>query len=248
MHLFEVLVFTPFAAAKGRRLHEFRCPCDSRDRAEKCLSLCNDRIVIDGTGSREDHLARPIVFSDEALQITAAEIADPLGGAKDRAAQRLIGIGHLLQPVKDDIVRGVERLPDFLQNHAAFDFDFGGVKDRVQQDVRDHIKPQRHVIFQHTRVKCCHLAAGIGVDIAAHVLDAFGDLQRTACLGSLECHMLKEMRDPVLFDPFVPATGLHPDADRGRFQPRHILCDDAKAVGQRVQLDGQCVIRSLITA
>ena len=122
-------------------------------------------------------------------------------------------IALLLQPVKNHIVRRVIGLADLLQDHAALDLDLARIKDRVQDDIANHIHRQRHIVFQNARVIGRHLARGIGVDIPAHILDRFGDLQRRPTLGSLERHMLKEMRNPVLLDPFMPPTGGHPDAD-----------------------------------
>ena len=41
----------------------------------------------------------------------------------------MIGIGRFLQPVEDDVVGRVERLPDLLQNDAALDLDLARIED-----------------------------------------------------------------------------------------------------------------------
>ena len=115
------------------------------------------------------------------------------------------------------------RLADLLQDHPALDLDLGRVEDRVQQDIGDHVHRQRHVGGQHAGVIGGHLSAGIGVDIAAHILDRLGDLQRAAPLGALERHMFKEMGDAVLFQPLVAPAGGDPDADGGRLKARHVF-------------------------
>ncbi len=151
------------------------------------------------------------MFGHKPRQIGAAKGGHPLGRPKDGAAKGLVGVGHLLQPVKDDVVGRIQRLPDFLQDDMALGLDLFGVEHRVQNDIGNHIQRQRHIGRQDAGVIGCHLAAGIGVDIAAHILDLFGDAQGTAPLGALEGHMFKEMRDAVLFGPLVPPAGRHPN-------------------------------------
>ena len=170
-------------------------------------------------------------------------------GCKRPAARSTRGrIGFFLQPVKDDVVGGIQRLTDFLQDHAAFNLDFRIFEERVQQDIGDDIKAEGHVIFQHAGVIGCHLAAGVGVDIAPHILDRLGNGEGRPALGSLERHMFKEMGNAILFAPLVAAACQNPDADRGRFQAGHRFCGNAKPVGQSVNLNAQVVIRSRIRA
>ena len=147
------------------------------------------------------------------------------------------GIGRLLQPVEDDVVRGVERLADLLQDHPALDLDVGRLEQRVQHDVGEDVERALDVRLQHPRVVGGHLLAGIGVDVAADVLDLLGDPPRGPGRRALERHVLEEVRDAVLLDPLVPAAGGEEDADRGRAQPRHRLDGDPEAVRQLVDLD-----------
>ena len=186
------------------------------------------------------------MFGHEIRQVGLAEPLHPVAVAQDGAAQRLVGIGFLLQPVEDDVVGRVQRLADLLQDHPALDLDLAGVEDRVQQDIGQHIHRQRHVILQDADVIGGHLAAGIGIDIAAHILDFLGDLQGAARLRALEGHMFEEMGDAVLLGPFVAAAGIDPDPDRGAFQPLHRFDDDAHAIGQGMGFDAHARRRSLI--
>ncbi len=83
--------------------------------------------------------------ADEAAEIGPAEGADALGRPEDGAAHRLVGERRLLQPVEDNVVGGVVRLADLLQDDAALDLDLGRVERRVAQDVGDDVERQRHV-------------------------------------------------------------------------------------------------------
>ena len=144
-----------------------------------------------------------------------------------------------MQPVEDHVVGRVQRLADFLQNHAAFHGDFIVREHRVQQDVGDQLQRQTAVFGQHARVIGRHLARGVGVEVPAHVLYAFGDLQSGSRLGALERHVFKEMGDAVFVDAFMPRPRLHEDAERGGREARHVFSDDRKTVRQRVDADGQ---------
>ena len=117
----------------------------------------------------------------------------------------------------------------------ALDLYFAGVKRRVQDDVANDIESKRNIIFKNPRVIGRHLARRIGIDIATHILDRLGNIQRRPSLGSLKRHVLEEMRDAVLLKPFMSPTGRHPHAQRRRRQTRHMFCDDAHAVCQTMK-------------
>ena len=83
---------------------------------------------------------------------------------------------------------------------------------------------------EHPGVVGGHLLAGIGVDVAADVLDLLGDRLRAARRRALEGHVLEEMGDAVLLGALVPAAGGQEHPDRRRVQPRHRLDGDPEAV------------------
>ena len=204
--------------------------------AEQLFSKAHDLVMVHRPSGGEDHLVGAVMLADKARQVFAAEIRHAFGRAQNGAPDGLVGVCLFLQPVKDHIIRRIQRLTDLLQDHAALHLDLAIIKDGIAQDIRDHIQPQRHVIFQHAHVISRHFTRGIGVDIAAHILDRFGDLQRRALGRALERHMLKEMRDTVLRGRLMPRARRNPDPDRCRCKPRHMLGYDTKAVGQAVLL------------
>ena len=178
------------------------------------LGLPHDCVMIDRTSSGDDHLSGPVVLRHKRRQVIAREGTDTLGRAEDGAAHRLIGVGDFLQPVEDHVIGRVQRLPDLLQDHAALDLYFPRVEHRVQDDIRDHIETEAHIGSQHPRVIGGHVARGVGVNVAAHILDRFGDLQRTARCRTFERHVFEEMGDAVLRGDLVAAARIHPDPNR----------------------------------
>jgi hypothetical protein len=113
---------------------------------------------------------------------------------------------------------GVERLPDLLQDHVALHLDLARIEDRVQQDVGHHVERERHVRLQHAGVIGGHLARGVGVDIAAHILDLLGDLQGAARLVPLKAMCSRKCAMPFC-SAVRGATGHHPDAERRGGRP-----------------------------
>ena len=68
---------------------------------------------------------------------------------------------------------------------------------------------------QHMGEIASLLDAGLGVEIAADVLDRLGDLARVAAARALERHMLEEMREPVLLARSCRDPAADEHADRG---------------------------------
>ena len=203
--------------------------------------------MVHRAGGGQDHLPRPVAFGDKARQVGLGKGGHPRGLAQDCAADGLAGIGDLLQPVEDDVVRRIQRLADLLQDHAALDLDLIVLEQRVQHDVGNHVQRQQDVVLQHAGVVGGHLARGVGVDVAAHILDRLGNLQRAASPRALERHVFEEMGDTVLLGALVTAAGIDPQAQRGGFQAWHPLCDDAQPVGEAMDPDGQDSMLSSIS-
>ena len=235
MRLLKVLLDPRLAATEPRWLDQCR-PMRAK-MPERRFGGLDDGVVIDSARRRNDDVLGRVTLVHEGREVMGMEFFHPLGWPQNRAAQRLLGKGGFLQPVEDHVVWRVVRLPDLLQYHVPFDLYLARVEDRVQHDVGDDVQRQPNILGQNPCVIGRHLAAGIGVDVAAYVFDGLGDLQGRAGFGALERHVLKEMRNAVLLDPLVTATGSNPDAQRGRGQTRHVLGHDANAVGQSVKFN-----------
>ena len=82
--------------------------------------------------------------------------------------------------IEDDVVGRVARLAELLQHHLALALQLGLLEGRVGEDVADHVQRQRHIGFQDAGMEGGLLAAGIGVEHAAHRFDLFGDGARAA--------------------------------------------------------------------
>ncbi len=149
-----------------------------------------------------------------------------------------VGIGGLLEPVEDDVIRRVVGLADLLQDHAALALQLLRLEGGVGQDVADDVGGQRGVFFQDLGVVGGLLAGGVGVEMAADGFDLFGDLGGRAAFGTFEGHVLEEMRDPVLRLGLVAGAGGDIGAERDGLDALHPFGHDGQAGGQPGQADG----------
>ena len=170
-----------------------------------------------------------VVAVHVAGELAALHAADAGLGAEHRAAHRLAGEGGFLEMVEDDVVRRVVGLADLLQDHAALALQLVGGEGAVGQDVADDVGAEGEVLLQQLDVVGGLLARGVGVDVAADILDRLGDLGRGAPLGALEGHVLEEMRDAVLGLGLVAGAGGDIGAEGDGLDPVHGLGDDGQA-------------------
>ena len=246
MRLLKVLHLAPLApliagaVASGRVMRG--------EAAEMPLRLRHKRVMVDAARGGKDHVGRGVMRADETAEVVFAKRADPFSGAEDRATDGLAGIGGFLEPVEDDVVRRVQRLPDLLQDHAALQLDLGFLKGRTGENVADYVERQRSVFGQHAGVIGRRLAGRVGVQVAADILDLFRDGEGRPARRALERHMLEKMGDAVLGLRLIPAARSDPDADGGGAEAGHVFGDDAEPVGEGREADGHARARSLIWA
>ena len=144
------------------------------------LGQLDDLVVLDPAGRRQHHVRGGVVARQEGEEIVAADRLDRVGGAEHRPAERLVGQRGLLELVEDQVVGRVERLADLLQDDAALALQLVGIEHRIAQDVGHHLDAERHVLLQDRGVVGGDLAAGIGVEAAADILDLLGDGARAS--------------------------------------------------------------------
>ncbi len=193
--------------------------------------------MIDRAGGSDQHVGGAIVAGEIGGEPGTVERAHGRGRAQDRAADRLAGERGFLQPVPDEIVRGVFRRADLLHDHVLLALQLLRVERRIGEDVGKHVERERHVGLEHARVVGRGLDRGGRVEVAADRLDLLGDLARAAPGCALERHVLEQMRDAVLVGALVAAAGADPDAERCRLQMRHRIGHDHQAGGKTRDFD-----------
>ena len=74
--------------------------------------------------------------------------------------------------------------------------------------------------------------SGFGVQVAADVLDRFGNVAGASLARALESHVLEEVRKPVLARALMSRAGRDEDADRRGLHMRHRVGRDGEAGGK----------------
>ena len=124
----------------------------------------------------------------------------------------------------------------FPENHITLATDSVLLKLRVLQDIRENVESLRDVLVQDLGVIRGLFPRSVGVQVASHVLNLLLQLARRPPLGSLEDHVLQEMRRPVRLLRLEPRTGVNPNPDRRRLRREVRLRRDSQAVRQRRDL------------
>ncbi len=235
MYLLEVAAFDLRPADEMRGLRGRRClACERRKLA---LDIRHHRLVVDRTGGRDHHVRCAVVARKIVGEPGAVESANRRRRAENRAPDRLVGIGGLLQTVPDQVIRGILGSPDLLHDDVLLALELGLVERGIRKDVGQHVERKRHVGAQHARIVGRGLDRGGRIEIAAHRFDLLRDLARATPRGSLERHVLEEMRNAVLVRPFVPASDADPDAERSGLQMRHRVRHHDETRGKARDLD-----------
>lgn len=185
--------------------------------------------VFEIAGSGDDEVLRRVVRLHVAAQRVRPDGADDLLGAEGGPAHRLVGIGGELEMVEHDIVRRVVRLADLLQDDAALALEFRRIEGGMAEDVADDVDTEGEILLQQLDVIGGLLARGVGVDVAADILDRLGDGGGTPALGALEGHVFEEMRDAVFRRRLVAGADAGIGAEGDGLHPVHPFGQDGQA-------------------
>ena len=185
--------------------------------------------MIDRAGRDDHHIGAAIVAREIRGEPRPVERTHRRAGTENRSPHRLTGKGDLLQPVPDEIVRGILGRTDLLHDHVLLALQLLRIKCRIGEDVGEDIERKRHVGAQNAGIIGGRLGRGGGIEIAPYRFDLLRDLARGAARRALEGHVLEEVRDAVLVGALVAAAGADPDAQRGGLQVRHGVGNHNKA-------------------
>ena len=116
----------------------------------------------------------------------------------------------------------------------------------VGENVADYVERQADVAAHDAGEIAGPLDAGLGVEVAADVLDRLGDVARASLARALERHVLQEMRQPVLARALVTRADRHEDADRRGLHMRRPVSDDGEARGQGRDMNAHARPRAVL--
>jgi hypothetical protein len=143
--------------------------------AEGGLRQLDEALVLHLAGGGDDQPGGAVVAAHVVEEGRARHRGHDLLRAQDRAAERLVGVGRLLEEVAHEVVGRVADLPDLLQDDLALLLQLALVEGRALEDVGDQVEAERQVGGQDAGVVGGVLAGGVGVERAADGLDLLGD-------------------------------------------------------------------------
>ena len=130
------------------------------------------------------------------------------------------GPGRGGEKVEHVVVRRVLDGADLLDDDVLLALELGRIEQALGQDVADDVEREADVGPDHAGEIAGPLDPGLGVEVAADVLDRLGDVARAPPSRALERHVLEEMRQSVLRDGLVARAGGDENADGGGLHVR----------------------------
>ena len=207
--------------------------------AEQLLDPLGETVA-DPAADADDHARRLVPVAEVVHERVARRGLHGLLAADDVPAERMVGaVDELLVHAVDEVPRRVEVHVHLLDDHALLAVNFPGVELRVAKHVDDHVERHVAVLGGALDVVPRVLLARERVELAADRVDLAGDVARgRPPLGSLEEHVLGEVRDPVRVGGLVArAGGEHHEARHG-LRLRHRRCQQPEAVRESLAFEG----------
>ena len=166
----------------------------------------------------------------EVENILSPDAFERLPAAENVAPEGVTGESHLFNLVEDEFGGRVLVVVDLFQHHIFLFDDFFFGEGGMEEDVGEDFEGVAVLCRQEGGVKAGLLFGGAGVEFAAGVFDALGELVAVAVRGALEEGMFHKVGDAVQVVGFVAGAGVDDDAEV-RDGRGHLFVDDADAVG-----------------
>ena len=226
-------------ATVARQRPGVQVPAAARERVRH---LPHQRVVVDPARGRDHEGLRTVVPAVVLPHGVPRDRTDRLGGAADRAAER-VGAEHRRgELLVHDVARVVVAHRELLEDDAALGLQLVAVEARGGDHVTDDVDRHREVRVEHAGVVAGVLLARGGVRVAAHRVEGLGDVQGGASPGALEQQVLEEVGGAEVPVGLVPRADPDPRAHRRRAQARHLLGEHTDTAGQDGATDRRTVL------
>jgi hypothetical protein len=204
------------------------------------LREVHNLLVINSTGSGNDKSVGSVVGVDVVLQVSLGQVLDVLVRAENGAAETSAKEGRAVQLVQDDLLVLLVHLLGLAKNHIALAGDGSLVQLGVLQNVRQDLDSLGHIVLEDAGVIHGLFSGGIGIEVAADILDLNLQLLLRSVLGSLEGHVLQEVGGAVVLLSFISAASINPHTNGGGFAMGGFRCD-ANTVVQQSELSDRAI-------
>src|SRR5690554_783444 len=189
-------------------------------------------VMTQAAGCRHHHVIADIVAVHVFSDGVGREVTDGIDRAQDGAANGLGREGGRLKQVEDMIIGVIAGRADLLHDDLLFTGQLVLFEQGILQYVRQNVGRKHHVVLEHPGEITGVLDRSRGIEIAAYILDGFGDLQRVARGGALEGHVFEQVGNAVFGLPLAAGTRLDPNAEGSTFEMWHVVGENHHAVVQ----------------
>src|SRR4051794_4192985 len=181
----------------------------------------DDLVMLEVSRRRHDHRVGRVSTAVVAVDLPPGQLKNGRLGAEDRPTQRDVAVERRGELVVGELPRVVVAHRDLFEDNTPLDVDVRAGHRRAEHDVGDDVERQRQIPVEHDRVVAGVLLLGERVELTAHRIHGFRDVQRRATGGALEQQVLEEMAGAGEGGRLVAGTDGHPDADARATDPRH---------------------------
>mmetsp|Transcript_29054 Transcript_29054/g.53396 ORF Transcript_29054/g.53396 Transcript_29054/m.53396 type:complete len:452 (-) Transcript_29054:12-1367(-) len=202
------------------------------DGAEGRLSELDKGIVVDGTGSGEDHAGAPVVSLNVLNEVITGDAANVLLRTKDGTTKRGVLESSSMEVVKDLLVGLLVNLLHFPEDDAALTVDGLLIKLGVQKNVGEDIDSVRDILAHNLGIVAGLLTASVSIELTTHVLNLDLKVTNSALLGTLEEKVLKEVSGTIVSIILKPASRVNPNTNGGGLSKRDVLSGNPQTVGK----------------
>lgn len=193
----------------------------------------------DGAADDKSQILRSVTFAVVGEHIVARNLVEEVEIADDRMAVGMAGEGGLEDELAELGIGVVAAHGEFAADDFHFLRVFLGGEDGVEDGIGEDFKRGKRVVGGEIDMIDGTVEGGVGVEMAAKVLNLLRHLAVAARGGALEHEMFEEM-GKARAEPgcFVDAAGGAPELDRDDWRGEVGLDKHVEAVGQLAKLDG----------
>jgi hypothetical protein len=108
-----------------------------------------------------------------------------------------------IEKIVNQIIRSIFHHLDFLEDDHPFFFHVLGIKKRMQENVRQKIDAERHVLIKDLGIETGVFSARKSIQGTPHGINLSRDIESRPPFGPFEKQMFDEMGDPVFIGMLV---------------------------------------------
>ena len=166
----------------------------------------NDFLEIEIAIHIENGIVWTIVFLSIAHGIGGLVLTKTSGFSQNITSQRLTVINQSLEFIEDNLGRRILVTVDFIADDLDLTVNFVLWIDTMKNDVRQQIYSTVEIGTEHSGIIYRLLLICESIQVTAHTFQTIGNMHGLTAFGTLEAHMLDEMRHSRVVQILVTGT------------------------------------------